>query len=171
MSGTYSWHVQDMFCTVYSIQRLQLQSIQLTIVGIGGGKQYESFRGPHISLVGPIWRCFAQKTTYFLWKLGSLPAISKIRPYHYGGQKTKLSKLHRPTYQNVYKKGRKPMEKELSQSDVSFLRKIQKTLKITSFLETGSFRWFFGFFSKTKHRIDSILFPLVFCPSRTRFDR
>ena len=57
---------------------------------VGGGKQYESFRGPHISLVGPIWRCFAQKTAYFLWKLGSLRAISKIRPHQYEGQKNKI---------------------------------------------------------------------------------
>ena len=140
-------------------------------IQLGGGKQYETFRGPHISLVGPIWRCFAQKTTYFLWKLGSLPAISKIRPHHYKGQKTKLSKFPGPTYQNACEKGRKPMEKELSQSGVSFLRKIQKTLKVTGILETGSFWWFLGFFSKTKHPIDSILFPLDFCPSRKRFDR
>ena len=30
------------------------------------------------------------------------------------GQQTKLSKLHRPTYQNVCEKGTKPMEKELA---------------------------------------------------------
>ena len=33
-------------------------------------------------------------------------------------------------------------------------------------METGSFKWFLGFFSKAKHQIDSILFPLAWCPSQ-----
>ena len=92
-----------------------------------GGKHVENFRYPQILLVGPIWRCFSQKTIYFLWKFGSLPAISKIRPHHYKGQISKLSKHNDVTYQNVCEKGTKPMEKKLSRSVELFLRKVQKT--------------------------------------------
>ena len=47
-------------------------------IDIGGCKHYEEFCGPQIILVGPIWRCFAQRITYFRWTLTPLPAISRF---------------------------------------------------------------------------------------------
>ena len=44
------------------------------------------------------------------------------------------------TYQNLGKKGAKPMVKDLAQSSLPVQRKIQKTPKNTSFLENVIFR-------------------------------
>ena len=102
---------------------------------------------PQISLVGPIWRCFAQRTISFWRILGSLPAISKIWPHHYKGQISKLSKLNDITYQNVCEKGTKPTKKDLTQSGLPVKRKFQKTTRKYHFLGKWYIREVFLLFS------------------------
>ena len=53
------------------------------------------------------------------------------------------------------------MEKKLAQSDIPVKRKIQKTSENTICDESGTFGWFFGFFSSLGCRIELILFPLL----------
>ena len=92
---------------------------------------------PQISLVRSIWRCFAQKTIYFLWKFGSLPAKLLFWFPHYRAKKVVVNFIY--GYQTYQEKNTRAMEKELAQSDIPVKRKIKKTIQKYHFPEI----WYF----------------------------
>ena len=119
---------------------------------VGGGKQYESFRGPHISLVGPIWRCFAQKTAYFLWKLGSLRAISKIRPHQYEGQKNKIVETPSSYLSKRLREGQKTNGKRIESIGCFVVEKNKKNTQNNQYFGNRYFLMVFWIFLKNETR-------------------